>query len=367
MPNVPAWRIGLATAAAETGDAARATEELDAVCANNFDALPRDLNYLGSMMMIALATHNIADASLARAVYRELEPFAGRLAVHGIGYASYGAVDLALGQTAEAAGDVERALRHYNAAIDLLDPRGSPYAAVARLHLATMIFGSDPVLATKLAEAAAVGFETTGLSVRATRARALVEKIATLQTIVLRETSKGWTLQRGDRDLVPLPALKGFRALRELVTHPGGELHALDLTAAIEGHPTSRRSDELGEAVIDESARSAYGDRLVELGRQLDAADESGDFERSVELSEEVDAITAHLKSARGLGGRTRRSTTNADRARVNVTKHIKRAIDRIADADPDLGSHLQRSVTTGMTCAYRPVDSGVSWSTAPD
>ncbi|MGH7896102.1 MAG: hypothetical protein ACREQL_15630, partial [Candidatus Binatia bacterium] len=41
------------------------------------------------------------------------------------------------------------------------------------------------------------------------------------------------------------------------------------------------------------------------------------------------------------------------ERARVNVTRRIRDAIDRIAEAHPELGTHLDRTIRTGARCSY--------------
>lgn len=44
-----------------------------------------------------------------------------------------------------------------------------------------------------------------------------------------------------------------------------------------------------------------------------------------------------------------------AERARVNVTRAIKAAVDRIAEVHPALGVHLRGTVRTGTWCVYAP------------
>jgi hypothetical protein len=56
-----------------------------------------------------------------------------------------------------------------------------------------------------------------------------------------------------------------------------------------------------------------------------------------------------------GLGGRARRAGSAAERARSAVQRRIKNALGRIADADPELGAVLSRSVRTGNFCVYLP------------
>lgn len=61
------------------------------------------------------------------------------------------------------------------------------------------------------------------------------------------------------------------------------------------------------------------------------------------------------LSRAVGLGGRDRRAASAAERARLNVTRVLRAAIARVEAALPALGAHLDRSVRTGIFCAYEP------------
>jgi hypothetical protein len=59
-----------------------------------------------------------------------------------------------------------------------------------------------------------------------------------------------------------------------------------------------------------------------------------------------------------GLGGRSRRAGSAAERARSAVQRRIKNALERIEETSPTLGAHLARSVKTGNFCVYRPASS---------
>jgi len=62
-----------------------------------------------------------------------------------------------------------------------------------------------------------------------------------------------------------------------------------------------------------------------------------------------------------GLGGRSRRLVSLAERARSAVTWRIRHAQRRIAAAHPSLGRHLENSLRTGTFCSYRP-ERPVAW-----
>ena len=55
-----------------------------------------------------------------------------------------------------------------------------------------------------------------------------------------------------------------------------------------------------------------------------------------------------------GLGGRDRPTGSAAERARVNVTRALRTAIDRVTEHDPGLGHHLRTCVRTGTLLRLR-------------
>ena len=63
----------------------------------------------------------------------------------------------------------------------------------------------------------------------------------------------------------------------------------------------------------------------------------------------------ARLARAVGLGGRDRPTASAAERARQSVGRAVRKAVRQIAAALPELGAHLERTVSTGVFCAYRP------------
>jgi hypothetical protein len=157
-----------------------------------------------------------------------------------------------------------------------------------------------------------------------------------------------------DADETRLPDSVGLRYLDQLVRNPGRELPASDLVALAAGthtRPASGRGDE----VIDAHARAAYRQRLADLDADLTEAEQWNDTERAARLRGEKDFLIHELAAATGLGGRTRRLGSDAERARVNVTRAIRSAIDRIRERLPAGAEHLDQTVHTGTCCVYRP------------
>ncbi|HVV81804.1 MAG TPA: hypothetical protein VHE35_01950, partial [Kofleriaceae bacterium] len=158
----------------------------------------------------------------------------------------------------------------------------------------------------------------------------------------------------------------GLRYLAYLVERPGVDVHVLDLIAeARSGRalPSDVRArgaagPDLGDAgpLLDARAKAAYQRRLADLRATVDEATSFGDHARAERARAEIEALAAELARAVGLGGRDRKASAAAERARVNVTLRLRGALKRIAAACPPLGVHLEASLRTGTFCSYQPV-----------
>jgi hypothetical protein len=176
---------------------------------------------------------------------------------------------------------------------------------------------------------------------------------------MLRPESGTWHIQYNGTD-VHLPDLKGLWHLRELLTRPHQPVSALSLIGA---SSEERLATADTGPLLDREALRQYRRRLAELDDELDAAALRGDRRRQAERSADREALIAELKRATGLGGRPRRSGSPAEKARVNVTRTIRHAIGELASRAPDLATHLEESIVTGISCCYEPrVD--IIWTT---
>jgi predicted ATPase len=151
---------------------------------------------------------------------------------------------------------------------------------------------------------------------------------------------------------------KGLRVLAHLLADPGRSHAALDLErlGAPGGQETARAvaSGDAGE-LLDVEARRAYRARVAELREAIETAKAWGNVDEVGLLREEMDSVTHELSRALGLGGRSRHAGSIAERARLNVMRAVKSAMQRIASADAKLGAHLEATVHTGTVCVYTP------------
>lgn len=173
-------------------------------------------------------------------------------------------------------------------------------------------------------------------------------------TAVMERDGDVWRIEFGGGS-VSLRASKGLTDLAVLVAAPGREFPALELAGA-------RLVPGTEDDLLDATARRQYEERARELQGEIDEADADHDLGRAERLREEFDALVDQLTSASGLGGRTRRTTGEAERARSAVTQRIRSTIKRIDQEHPELGAHLRASVSTGALCGYRP-PTAVRWT----
>ncbi len=157
---------------------------------------------------------------------------------------------------------------------------------------------------------------------------------------------------------------RGLRYLAVLLRDPGREFHVRELLAgAVVAHGRVTGGLYGGVPVLDAQAKAEYKCRVNDLRQDLDQAERFNDPQRKTEVQNELQAIADHLASAVGLGGRDRRTSSDAERARSAVTKCIKKAVREIGEAMPSLGYHLAARIKTGYFCSYNPhPDRPVAW-----
>jgi hypothetical protein len=175
----------------------------------------------------------------------------------------------------------------------------------------------------------------------------------TAVTVHFHPNETGWSVGRDGATAV-LPDVKGLHYIRHLLQRPGLDVEAVDLAAAVAGHPGVTISS--GDAdLIDAQAVSAYRARLADIDAELSEAESWADGSRSGRLRLEREALLDEIAAATGLGGRRRQFTSAQERARVAVRKAIVSALQRIERHDSSLARQLRDCVRTGSACRYDP------------
>src|SRR5882724_1091229 len=197
---------------------------------------------------------------------------------------------------------------------------------------------------------------------------------------VFRREGKYWTIAFAGA-VLRLKDVRGFAYLACLLCYPGREFHAAELMVLADGPDPDRLTSawpacpegEAGQRLgrrgdvgspPDACARAAYKARLDELHGELAELSAFRDSGPAAAIQEEIDLLTRELVGLLGLGGHARRAGSAAERARLSVTRAIKRALTCVAARDPALGAHLAQTVKTGTFCSYgRDASAVVSWT----
>jgi eukaryotic-like serine/threonine-protein kinase len=188
FPGIPAWRGGVISLAARSGDVDLARLELERFAGQDFSAVPRDINWLPAMSLLGEAVAMIGDVDRAPRVYEELLPYEGLVVVVGRASLCAGPVDRVLGMLAQTTGRLDEAERHLGNAVELSTKMGDrPSMALGGLALAELLLArnesNDRDLAMEL----------------------LSEVIGTA-----REMGARWIVDRGLRDRLEAQGLTGI-------------------------------------------------------------------------------------------------------------------------------------------------------------
>ena len=315
----------------------------------------------------------------ARPAYRALLPYTGLLNVGG-GHSAGLPVDDVLGRLAALDGDLAAAVVHARDAVALARAMPSPPLLVHCLdHLADHLQAIAHVRATGVAAARSgdrsagdVGPADEAVSLRAEAdllAAAIGVRRPGRDPAAPAASSPGASaeiVRDGDLWILStplgnarLPDSTGIAQLARLLRSPRTELTAVELS----GRSQAPVGSDLGPA-IDARAKREYRRRMHELQAEVDDAEAAHDPVRAEQAQVEREALLRELKRAVGIGGRDRPTGSDAERARVNVARSLRRTITSIARQAPVLGAHLDQSVRTGRYCLYlpEPVD-GLIWT----
>jgi hypothetical protein len=170
--------------------------------------------------------------------------------------------------------------------------------------------------------------------------------------------------------------LKGFRYIARLLAEPGREFHVLDLVAVDGGSipvgagavvevTDDGRLAAAGLPVLDPSAREAYRRRLAEVDEDIEEATAMNDPARRELAERDREYLMDELRRDLGLGGRSRTTGSNAERARTAVTRSLRYALARLAEHHPSAAAHLEQHISTGTYCSYAPDPiAPITWQT---
>lgn len=380
----PFLRCELADLHLQLGNERASMSLYEELASDRFGSVPRDNEWIFELSMLAPLSVRHNDLEGVSILYGLLLPFANR---HAVGHqeGSTGSVWRALGILAAGLSRLEDAEKHFAFAIEHNDRMGARlWTADTQVRFGRMLLTRDAPGDIERADLLLNDALQTSRSLDLVRVerevRELRPEIEGVDELTrplpraratFRREGEYWSIGF-DGDAFRLRDSKGLRYLSVLLAAPGREIHALELVSAVQGHAPDRTPSDAelrleagdGARILDEQAKGEYARRLEELESELAESEEWHDPERASRVRMEIDFLSDELVAAVGLGGRDRAAATNAERARVNVTRAIKAALVRIAEHSPSFGRHLGATIRTGTFCLYEPDPRvPVSWS----
>jgi tetratricopeptide (TPR) repeat protein len=373
--SMPAFRAALAHFCAEAGRLDEARSELEAVARAGFATFPRDANWLSMMGELAQVVGVLGDGARAAELYELLLPFAQQIVVTGVGDLCEGSVARQLGVLAATSGRLTPAIAHFEAGLALDEALGArPWVARGKCELARTLVRraapGDAVRAVRLLDDAAALAESIGMATVTAaigELRAAIAAGAGAGNAMVRD-GRVWTITFAGKASC-LKHSRGLDYLALLLAEPEREWHALDLTAAVHGATAADsralRSREIEDerlevrglgdagAVLDARSRAELRTRRAALRDEIAEVEAGADVGRDAGARAELEAVERALAAAYGLGGRTVRAISAAERARVAATKAIRQAIAACRNSHPAFAEHLDASVRTGRFFAY--------------
>ncbi len=378
-PAAPVWRAAATFAQAQLDRSDDARRSFEALCAGGLAEIPRDAEWLATVVFLVRAGARLGDARRTGELGDLLEPYADRAVIAGRAAICLGPVARYAGIAAATAGRVEDAIGHLERALTMARRWGAePLVAAIRLELADVLErAGDHASAARASELRREGLEAAqrlelgGLQegrIAAPEPAAVspAAEAGMLGPSAFYRRGDIWTIGPQGRQ-IQLRDAKGLTHIARLLAAPHVEFHALDLVAGPQmrgAHPSVAvaagieiRARGEGDAgpILDAQAKAAYRTRVEQLQEVIDEAESFNEPERAAAARAELVFVARELAGAVGLGGRDRKTGSDAERARVNVTRAIRTALKRISDHDASLAHRLGRQIKTGTFCVYVP------------
>ncbi|MBO3746098.1 hypothetical protein J5X84_08480 [Streptosporangiaceae bacterium NEAU-GS5] len=357
----------LGVAAASVGDHRLATGALARIRGRALAELPRSSSWLTTMYAVVETAHLLrggsADmsAEVSAEAYELLLPFAHLPVIVSLGVACLGSVQHCLGVASLTLGQVDRAVGHLRAAVhDNVVLGHWPAVALSRARLGQALALRDGIRdETAIRELTLAEQEAAALGMALPAPVRPVEQGAEAgprAPAVCWRRGRQWWIELGGRTVCVAHSV-GMDHLSILLANPGQEIPAVELAAGpgLRGPSADESAATAGQAMLDEVAVREYKERLEQLRDEIGELEALNDYERVAATRAERDWLLDELAAATGMGGRARQFADNQQRARLAVGKAIRRALNRITEADPILGAELRATVHTGVRCCYRP------------
>ncbi|HEY8173410.1 MAG TPA: AAA family ATPase [Dehalococcoidia bacterium] len=167
-PDSRVIQAALAHVHSHAGRLEPAREMFEQLAANDFTDIPRDINWMVSLMLASTIARQLGDSARAALLYPMLEPYNGQEVTVGNAVIADGSASRSLGELAATMNRWDDAERHFDDACKYNDRTGArPWLAITQLSYAEMLndraADGDSASARKLVDAATQVFEALGM------------------------------------------------------------------------------------------------------------------------------------------------------------------------------------------------------------
>jgi len=157
-----------------------------------------------------------------------------------------------------------------------------------------------------------------------------------------------WAIRFAGRETFLDGTLKGPVFIRYLLERQGQEVHVARMLADIVGDDRLAQASDAGVAISSEDI-ARLRKRNDELKEEREEADDWNDQGRLHEIDKEINAMASYLAPLVGLGGKPRKDGDEVARIRKAISRVIGIALEKIAENDPALEQHLQKSIKVSV------------------
>ncbi len=341
---------------ATVGDLDAAEEALERLNGIGLGNLPHSSTWLTTQLLASQTAYLLGDAETAIAAAEQLRPYARLPVMPSLAVVCLGSAEYGLGLAAVLTGELDDAVAHLQSALRVDRRLGSrPMATLTEHALAEALTAraapGDAELASDLQQRAQDRAHGMGLilpehpSWLSSRRRQSGSG-ALRHAVIDRADGGRWRIEVDGRSTLFADRV-GMSYLAQLAGQPGQDVEVLALVA------NGRLPREPDEPILDDEALRQYRRRVRELRSLLTRSTASS--EEAERYRTELETLTEGLRTVTRLGGRSRSFVGSHERARTAVRKALVRAIDVIACAEPSLGDHFVKSISTGASCRYTP------------
>ncbi|MDP6634096.1 MAG: hypothetical protein QGG42_04320 [Phycisphaerae bacterium] len=163
-----------------------------------------------------------------------------------------------------------------------------------------------------------------------------------------------WMIRYGRDPTFLSDTLMGPVYIQHLLKHQKEDIHVARMLMDISGDERFRSILKPGNLLDPESIQELKTE-FEELKAEQAKAEKNQDMARKTAADEKLEEMEILMGQSLGLFSRSRQDTDGVVRIRRNISRVIGTAYDKIKQNDPNLVSHLRKTVRTSLHMTYNP------------